>query len=339
MITISEPTHFSPAFVPVLYSVEAVDKNATLDVEICAPTGNNAPIGIKRFKNDKHYTVNVANYYRRFLNPQPKFSEQSALFTANDKQVYSSIKVGANKSSPIHLTAGREYVKYGTPFSNFPSIVEIAPDEFDEITFYSPLSELSIEAVLSGASGERTIPITSQDCDVTLYTFVLNMSHIGRVVGSDSLKGYSTLTIKATGTRRVSFKKEYRIVPSSSSGVRICWLNPQGGIDYYTFSEIMEESVNAKKSRLYSSEGHNVLGSSTNRSRTIVSKNEPKESMRWLAEVIASPKVWIVEQQNQAQPIFTEVDVLTNSALIHSELPASLTLKLRDKANTNSQNC
>lgn len=117
----------------------------------------------------------------------------------------------------------------------------------------------------------------------------------------------------------------FRFVERAPGAVRLCWLNPYGGMDSYTFGRVGDERMVVKKSRAYTGRGYEVCGSTAEMRQTVRSDIENAETLRWLAQVVGSPRVWMCVGDT-----FQRVDIVTDSVALSDNAPGRLEITFRD---------
>ncbi len=359
MITIETlPDNWQGAFGEVLYTVKSDEEELQITEVSVAEAASSDLLGIKRFYGAGTHTVNISDYLQARIKVQPLETVTSEFDTPGGRMVSVQVTAraraaGSNSSSETEddsdqtaivselrtFTAGMETASVGKLLSHRPDLVEIACGECDELSLVAPAGPLSALVTLYGADGEQQTTIeevvTTQtpaetELDSTTQTgrgivaLHLNTTDFATTVGrNDQLK----VEIQSSDGQTLAARR-YRLIAPRREGMRLCWLNSSGGLDYYTFAQVEQEVWEAEKNRAYTRDGYTVYGSQGIREYTLRSAPEPQATRRWLAELISSPAVWIVTEEG-----YLRADIVTERTVVRSRalLPVEVTLRLAKK--------
>ena len=321
MKIIRTPARYASAYKAAQIRISATeDELVELDIYDGA---KNAVVGRRRFTGAKAYDANIANYARSLLDVAPLYGVRSTF--AHPRNRYADLIVAAGETeAAVRLGAGIRTLFAWEKLSASPDMRRIAPGESDEIALLPDGHPLQATAILRGA-GERTLQIAAQDGTEELTSFYLKTDDLAERFGSTAselAERYETMDIRIADGEEEIFTQRYRLA-TSSGGVRLCWWNTYGQIDYYTMRTTAEEGYETQKERTRTAEGYRTIGSRRER-MTLVSDFEPKETMEWLAEIVSSPKVWIVGGTGPVQ-----VDVLSSSVTTQGLGLCRMALELR----------
>ncbi len=89
--------------------------------------------------------------------------------------------------------------------------------------------------------------------------------------------------------------KRIDIVKKACKTYTIAWLTPLGGIDHYTFYVDPETEVTSEKEKILIDDGYKTVASDAENGLTVKSDYERLEIKNWIAEIISSPKTFLVQ--------------------------------------------
>ena len=332
MQIISSPRAYSPAYAEAVFEIEAA-ADEVINVDIFN-NDNSCVIGRKRIAGAGIHNVNVANYAKRQFDVKPVASAVTGFVIPEKRIVNLKIEIPGGEAQ-TKLNAGIHRFESGRMLSGSPQEKTIRPGECDELSFLSDEDAISADAVLSGSGGTVTLPLASINGSAGLKTLLVNMEDMSRILaekGRDSISDYDHMAVKITAAGR-EMVQEYEIADEDRGNVRLCWWNPYGQIDYYTFRGVDAEAVNGSKTKIYSFDGYRVVGSEAETVLSISSDFEDKSTMRWLGEIVAAPRVWMISDEG-----FEEVDIITGNCPIKTDGLNMLNIAVRKSRKTEYQN-
>lgn len=316
MIISQSPQNYQASFNELLYKIEKADPRQIIDVEILGPQQSSV-VGAKRFKGENSYYVNVANYLLSQFDIEP-ITADSCRIVASPKRLSSiSIRVAEGVCSPESWhTFGIVDALPLRKLSDSPQCVRIAPGQSDEISLLAPDCQVSAVVWLYGIGVEHQFTIEAVEADHNMLSIVISMEDIAaRLVAAGYTIGqFSDISVVASANGIEFLAQDYTITPQRKSEVRLCWINRYGAIDYYTFAGYLTKSVAIETNRVYAQCGYKSVGAQSEAVWKIASEYEPQKSLEWLAEIIAAPRIWIVEGGQ-----YTPVCVRSHSVVTHSD--------------------
>lgn len=331
------PENYQGAYADLLYGIS--DANPQQPVEV-AVYGESAarPVGVKRLRGQAEYTVNIAPYMRRQLDPVPQYMPRCVVYNPEGRVAEGQITVGTETTAIRCFTAGIKGARMMELMSEAPLEQSIAPGETDELSVIAPFDEPTFfygylytednseEFVFSRAALGTGKP----------FCLAVNMDEVAQwaaVSGRQgSLEGYAQLVVCLERNGVVSPVRRYRLRRPDGRTMRLCWVNPLGGIDFYTFAVCAKTTVTAEKSRAYTRDGFTVYGSHGRTEWELRSQYEGHTEAEWLAGVIASPRVWICRGQS-----FVPADVVTDRIEFSAAAPVSITIRVRESKSVTYQ--
>lgn len=108
----------------------------------------------------------------------------------------------------------------------------------------------------------------------------------------------------------------YVVKPMGLNGKRLAWINELGGIDMWNFDHLREQSFGASSETIYTHNGYVKLNQSAEQLYTVETREATREALDALSFIIASPAVWIVNDDLTGNPTFEEVDVITEECKV-----------------------
>lgn len=332
----TQPTQYQGAFGEVVYTIVEADPQQIVDVEIYSSSEGKV-IGLKRYRNQSEYQVNVANYLQQQFNIEPFMACETAVVSDPSRSVYYTISVNEVQYTPQKIaTAGFINAPQGCFMTDAPQMRPISVGQSEELSMVIDSGQRQLIVEMENSVGERVALSIGGGVSNGLINVVnINMDHLDTLLREKSGRGVEScvlmrVVVESEACGRMSHS--YRIVSPQSGGVRLCWLNPYGAIDYYTFAQEVESSVSVKRTKVYGRSGYMIVDSQMQSSNRLVSHYEPQATMKWLSQLLGSPKVWVCEAHG-----YRRVDIVTSSVLTHSPDMVVMNLEMRDAQNTNFQ--
>ncbi len=322
MEIVETPGNYRAAYGELLYRIEEVEADDLLEVAVYGGAGNEL-LGLKRFRGESSYVVNTASYLQPLLEVNPVGGEMGFVI-ATGRIVKTYIGTGDILSESSLLTAGTEDARPETLLSHAPSRVRIGTEERDELAVIAPGKQLLARIRLAGSGQSTEIQIDGPLAGDDMYVFVLQVSEVLSMAGEEWSSRCRRLEVEIQADEVVIATRYYDVVPRSLSSMRLCWLNPLGAVDYYTFPEETGRSLSVEKRRAYGRQGYGIYGSQAEMTYVLRSEHEPIATMRWLAELVGSPRVWRLDG-DEAVP----VDIVSDSVCIRGGDPGLLEVTVR----------
>ena len=104
----------------------------------------------------------------------------------------------------------------------------------------------------------------------------------------------------------------YSVTAPVQGAVRLAWRSRAGSVEHYTFPTEVAAGVEALRREAYGPDGY-VGGASVESYRKLRSAAEGREVLEALAELLATPEVWLVEGDR-----YTPVNAAAERAVVHS---------------------
>lgn len=327
-----EPTDYQAVGRDVIYGVTGADPAKTVEVEVRA--GNDRKtVGIKRFRGQNEYLVNVAGYLRGSVEVKPVSIGRSGITTAGSRCIAAGIAVGNIASRETVLAAGTKDVSLFRRLSDAPARTPIAPGECDEIAWIAPQSNAAVQITLEADAGtDLEIALESIVCGDGMTILLIDTDDLAQrtAQAGRAWADFSAMRVSVLLGDETAFYQQYTLQKSRSEAVRLCWVNEYGAVDYHTFVCCAEERFDVEKNRMEGPQGIEIISSQAETKIALISEYEPRAVMRWLAGAAAAPNVWIARGN-----AFEPVDVITGEVVVHdAEALSRLEIAIRPTRKT-----
>lgn len=291
------PDSYAPLGGPLIYAFDG--DRSDFDVRITDPAQQTA-YGAKRFAAATEAAFDIAPYLRRALRFTPLTSE-SGVHDGSGRMLRVVVAV-TDRTTRQTITAPVRVVLPSVAQPGGPALLTamprtrlIAAGESDELTFvtYAPL-----QLTVSADYGPHTTTETHSIPADGLHLFRLNTADFPRA---------DRITVEAGSCGTVV----YSVMQPVQEAVRLAWRSRAGSIEHYTFPIEVAAGFEADRHCACGPDG-SVSRSDVTSYRTLRSALERREVLEPLAELIATPEVWIVEGAR-----YTPVEVATDRAVVH----------------------
>ncbi len=312
MNIISAPQNGQGAYGDLIYEIAGNDPLQAIETIIAGGPEGTDIVAIKSFAGQSQYEVNIAPYMRRHLNVEPCLPSANIYSLPNSCTKGRGVFIGGPVTDTLIFTAGVLSKPEGKPLTGAPLKHKIGYGEMDAVFhLLRPGNSISFE-------------IYVDDSRYAIYS--VNSPSDGIHSPKIVMPEFGTKMYVRSITRGVAEKiREYTVVPRGPRAIRLCWLNPYGALDFYTFERTDGSHVAASKSRAYTIGGHEVYESTAEVLTGMQSDHEDADTLNWLAQIINSPRVWVCESDG-----FRRVDVVTDRVAIPVTVPARLEFTIRD---------
>ena len=280
----------------------ASDRTQTIDIRL-TDSQSGELLGTGRFAEVAEALFDAAPIVRRHMRFLPKRSRASGFVAMEDRcrTVIATAFPTDDPDNPIVSEASIFYA--GTEEATVPSFITtmplqrlIAPGQQDELTLLSDETPW-ITITAEGPDGEKRHAYNTFNSFVNPFR-----------INADDFPGAERITVEA----RSGGKVEYTGVPVPQGARRIAWRSHAGSIEHYTFPIETETAVEVSKSRIRGVEGRSTVAVAAGRRMRLRSAYETREMLESLAEIVASPEVWLADDER-----YIPVDVTTDRAVIH----------------------
>lgn len=287
------PQPFAPLAGRLEYAVEH-DIPATIDIRIIRATDGTL-LGAKRFVATDHAEFDIAPYLRS----TPQFvptTGKTGVYSADNRTVTAIVEATAEDNSGEKSSATSEvciFLSCSTAIGTSGWLTTL------------PISRLipagAAEELTLLADTPQTITVSARSPRLTTthcYPIDAAGIHLFRLDTRDFPEVEMFIVDTETCGRII-----YSICRSPSDGVRIAWRSSAGSIEHYTFPIESSSLFITEKQRTYGTNGHMALVRHE-RHRTLRSALEVRAMLEALAEIAASPDVWLTDNED-----YTPIDV------------------------------
>jgi hypothetical protein len=249
---------------------------------------------------EQFQTINIAPYLRERLNiEQPIISGK---YTDYDAAV------------PVEVTINGELIESGSSYTlgEYAGAPQCA-------------SDLPYRVISQGQTDAITL-LVDVACYAELYTdseyldYFLNSSTLGslyafKVQPKPTEQLYVSLILD---DKDISYKQHipYIFRPMGLNGKRIAWLNRYGAVDFWNFDYLREQSFGATAETIYTHNGYKKIARTAEKVFVVETREATREAIDALSFIIASPAVWVVNDDLTGNPTFEEVDVITEECKV-----------------------
>lgn len=302
----------------------AATANEIINVDIY-DHANTKIIGAKKYTGATQYDVNVGNYAKQQIEVAPMRASKFSFVYPAKRSINVNIKIGAVAATAI-LSSAVEQLPLLGKLSKSPSVLEIAPNQQDELTILTTVATVTAIITVIGDQKTNNFSIVNNGI-YGLSTICINMKDLQAIItsiGAGDLSEYHSMKIEISDEEGYLFTQMYRFVENEPDDIRICWWNHYGQIDYYTMKKNTSNQFIVDKNRIYTASGYKTISSRAQTVKQLVSRYEDIATMEWLSEIVAAPKVWI-EKGTKIIPVEILSDRITTSQENLSRLEISIT--------------
>jgi hypothetical protein len=246
---------------------------------------------------EKSQTINLTPYLREEINLGAVVSGK---YTDNDCAIPVQITIdGTEYNSGESYTIGDDARDLKHCASDLPYRV-IAHGQTDAVTVYlSKGNSADIEA------NQKVINEQNNEVGTLVATNIQPTTENIKV--SKYLDGNSTL---------YSQDIHYIFRPMGLNGKRMAWINRYGALDFWNFDYLREQSFGATAETIYTHNGYKKIARTAEKVFVMETREATREALDALSFIIASPAVWIVNDDLTGNPTFEEVDVITEECKV-----------------------
>lgn len=307
MATIENPANFSSIKKPVYFTVR---ENTGEYIEVSIN-------GYKRQMQGVDISVNVSNYYMPDIDANPLPLPDSGVIAHSGRSVRrmarSEIIAGGVESDPRYLVSSNVELPQNKILTNLRKRPYVA-GQIDEL---SAVGTNYLRLVLQNNYTTRPMAATppEEDDPVQYKSFAIKLSA--------TTARYAVLADAAGNILDWVELKRVALCP----GVRLCWINRYGVLDYWNFPVLKSKDSAATKTKIYTESGYTTTAVTMEDTTTINTQNLDEDTLSALIDLIASEKAWISNPDG-----YEEIDIMTNSSNVYSVSSLSaLTVQFRPR--------
>lgn len=237
-----------------------------------------------RLHNAISTTINIAPYIARLSGYAPATTRYTSFAEAPVARY--KIRIDEVESEEVVVSINNHKIG-STPalVSDFPTSRRLAKGENDEVLFVAEAGKIVV-AELTANTGE------------TLHLEYLPTTELSTLIISleDFDSDIETLDVALYSEDEVFARLHYTVVPATKSATRLAWLSECGAIEQYTFPVSHQVKHSTEKQSVMTSRGVCSAHHKTKFTISLCSRFEPRATLKALAQIISSPKVWMLHK-------------------------------------------
>lgn len=247
---------------------------------------------------EKFQTINIAPYLRERLNIQPIISGK---YTDYDAAV------------PVEVTINGELIESGSSYTLGEYAGEIAQCASDLPYRVIAHGQTDVVTVYLDAYNSADITANNQQIESVQHRDISSLVAMAIQPTTDQINVSRYLDDNST-----SYSQDIRYIfrPMGLNGKRIAWLNRYGAVDFWNFDYLREQSFGATAETIYTHNGYKKIARTAEKVFVMETREATREAIDALSFIIASPAVWIVNDDLTGNPTFEEVDVITEECKV-----------------------
>ena len=314
----SIPQDFTPVEQGVVFAFNTdLEQPTSVEVEI-VESASEQVVATLRLHDIIQAEVNIAPYITLLAERKPLKCYTSTL-TEAPTMAY-KVRVGDTLSPEVVVSVNCNEVVAPSLISMMPSQRRLPHDESDELLIFAG----------KGASVE--VDMTSDFGD-SIQLEAVSVSGMMRLVvaAADFAEGSSKVVVSVSSDGEEIATLHYDIVTPNGRSVCLAWLSSEGSIERYAFPVARTITLATERERVGQGEMLRTVSCQNEASLEVASRYEPCATAAALHEIVASPRVWLVGEDD------VEIDVLTSStsqSLFGKPSAVALTLRLWQKGTS-----
>lgn len=277
--------------------------NKTLNVSYDGTCSVTSVINNYHIKTDKSWGINTNDETGTIISLRRLSATSSDRFGYNGTKQYNEI----NKDFTTEYILGTSLSKFLTNYNQTYKYVGI--DDYETISMILDTTNLTgINMIIN--------TYDSNNNNLNVYTYPINVNNLYRRVdfgvgpknlinAGVILKNVDYYTIRVNKSSNISELKYYKIDNKCSSydNVRVLFLNRAGGWDYFNFKMDSKRNININRTEYerilnynyrLGDRGRSILSQDVDINMTITSDWITEKDSIWLEELITSPEVYIL---------------------------------------------
>lgn len=307
----SIPAHFSPICEGLTFEFDTESEACDVVVEIF-DTDEGSVIGEQRLFGVTNGKINIAPYVLHRVTATPTLHDYSTLEEAPIGRY--AVRINGTTSPEVMVSTNHQRVQPGAILSTMPQRRTLAYGDSDQIALFTEPKRL-IRVCAEADNGESlslTYHTSSGAVLITLST-------------CDFKEDVRDIKLYILDEENEVAMMSYEVVAHAANSKQLAWRSKVGTVEQYRF--VARHIVTRRLDRVqYStSQGPTTSRCSSEQVVELVSNYESRAMAEALSEIVASPKVWIID--NRAA---SEVEIVTASAgAASSYAPDKVELEVR----------
>lgn len=247
---------------------------------------------------EQFQTINIAPYLRERLNiEQPIISGK---YTDYDAAV------------PVEVTINGELIESGSSYTlgEYAGGPQCASDLPYRVIAHG---QTDVVTVYLDAYNSADITANNQQIESVQHSGISTLVAMNIQPTTEQIKVSKYLDDYST-----SYSQDIRYIfrPMGMNGKRIAWLNRYGAVDFWNFDYLREQSFGATAETIYTHNGYKKIARTAEKVFVMETREATREALDALSFIIASPAVWVVNDDLTGNPTFEEVDVITEECKV-----------------------
>ena len=308
-----QPSDFAPVDEGLLYCFDA-GENEPKDVQIAViDADSETVVGRKNLRHVKSGSIDIAPYVRRFDDTVPIRTKGSAMVEAPSGRYV--VEADGVRSQVLTVAGNRIRIGAKTSLTTMTRQRKIALGERDEVRLFG-VQGSTFDVTIRTSGGDEIHPSHTTASGAVVLC----------VDTSDFALGSRTAEVVMECDGREIPSLCYTIVGRYGADLRLAWLSTAGTVERYTFPVVRSMTHNAVRRRIETENGiGRTVACTTEQMLRLVSAYEPRAVAEAIAEIVASPQVWI-----EGRVVDSEVEVLSSSTTLYEfGRPDSVEVDLR----------
>lgn len=307
----SIPTHFSPICEGLIFEFDTEVEAGDVVVEIF-DTNTGTMIGEQRLLGVTSGRINIAPYLLHRTAATPTIHDYSTLEEAPTGRY--AVRINGVSSPEVVVSTNRTRVAKGTLLTTMPERRRMAYGDSDQIVLFTEAKRL-IRLFAEADSGESltlTYHTSSGAVLITLSTL-------------DFDESVRSIRFYIRDEQEEVAALHYEVVVQEEGTKLLAWRSGVGSVERYRFA--VGEAVTRRLERVQHLTTHGPRTSRCSSEQTVklVANYESRATTAALAEIVAAPKVWIIDEGAAS-----EAEVVTAStSTAASYAPEKVELEVR----------
>ncbi len=286
---------FAPRNRAICFGIETeLDEPCNVEVEVVNVEANTT-LARQIIREVTSATVNIAPYTKPFAEYTPSLHHETSFEEAPTASY--TIRVDDIDAEPIRLTVNCEEQSLPSLVSTMPTKRTIAYGERDELLLLANAGDTFATIIKTDTGEELSLDYTTQTGAAILSLSTEDFGSDVRTLEVTILCNDSHLNVL-----------HYNVVASRKGAIRLAWISSKGSIERYTFPAVTKSQRKSEKESHTTLAGRRVTSSNTESSLTLVSRYEPRSTIKALADIISTTKVWI-----EGEDVCHEVEVRSST--------------------------
>ena len=278
------PEDYTPVEQGLLFGF-STESDTPIDVEVeIIDADSEEVVAVQILREVVSGVVNIAPYVQRFSEREPLASTITAcsIKTFELEKARYKIRIGDVESAAVVVSPLKRVITAPDMVTDMPLRRRFSNGESDEVIFVVD-GPTDVVAYIEADNG-NAVSLSKRQAEGAVRLAIAS-SHFG--------KGVKHISVEIELDDNLWQRLEYEVVPRRKHAVRLAWESASGSIERYSFPMCYEQRCEVKKQRCETDSGFEAVAINHIKSIRLLSDYEPRSVISALADIIASPKVWI----------------------------------------------